>query len=345
MTQLFAADGTVQPATVLRAGPCVVSQVKTVDRDGYEAVQLGFVDARPSRENKATEGHFKKAGVPPTRIRREVRIKPGGDPLKAGDQVNVSIFADGERVDVIGTSRGKGFQGVVKRHHFRGGRATHGSMFHRAPGSIGASSYPSRVVKGMRMAGHMGAGPGDGAQPQGPSRGRREQPPVGRGRRAWRPQQRGCHQEGDRGQAGESGTGRTGEEEGQEVMTVDVVNAQNEKVGSFELRDEVFGGRIKTDLIHESVVRANAAERRGTHATKTRAHGQRQRQEAVAPEGDRPCARRRDPQPAVAQGRHGVRPAAAQLRVPSPEEGREGRAARRARAEAARRPGRRGRRS
>jgi large subunit ribosomal protein L3 len=158
MTQLFAPDGTVQPATVLRAGPCVVSQVKTVDRDGYEAVQLGYVDVRPSKENKATEGHFKKAGVPPTRIRREVRLKPGGDPLKAGDQVNVSIFADGERVDVIGTSRGKGFQGVVKRHHFRGGRATHGSMFHRAPGSIGASSYPSRVIKGMRMAGHMGAG-------------------------------------------------------------------------------------------------------------------------------------------------------------------------------------------
>jgi large subunit ribosomal protein L3 len=156
MTQLFAADGTVQPATVLRAGPCVVSQVKTVDRDGYEAVQLGFVDARPSRENKASVGHFKKAGVPPTRIRREVRLKPGGDPLKAGDQVNVSIFADGERVDVIGTSRGKGFQGVVKRHHFGGGAATHGSMFHRAPGSIGASSFPSRVVKGMRAAGRMG---------------------------------------------------------------------------------------------------------------------------------------------------------------------------------------------
>jgi large subunit ribosomal protein L3 len=156
MTQLFAVDGTVQPATVLKAGPCVVAQVKTVDRDGYEAVQLGLVDARPSRENKATEGHFKKAGVPPTRIRREVSVKAGGETPKAGDQINVSIFADGERVDVIGTSRGKGFQGVVKRHHFAGGRATHGSMFHRAPGSIGASSYPSRVVKGMRMAGHMG---------------------------------------------------------------------------------------------------------------------------------------------------------------------------------------------
>ena len=157
MTQVFASDGTVQPATVLKAGPCVVSQVKTVDHDGYEAVQLGLVDARPTKENKPTEGHFKKAGVPPTRIRREVRVKAGGEAPKAGDNVNVSIFADGERVDVIGTSRGKGFQGVVKRHHFAGGRATHGSMFHRAPGSIGASSYPSRVVKGMRMAGHMGA--------------------------------------------------------------------------------------------------------------------------------------------------------------------------------------------
>ena len=157
MTQLFQPDGTVYPATVLKAGPCVVAQVKTVETDGYAAVQLGLVEARPAKENKATTGHFKKAGVPPARVRREVKVKDGGDPMKAGDQVNVSIFADGERVDVIGTSRGKGFQGVVKRHHFRGGRASHGSMFHRAPGSIGASSFPSRVVKGMRMAGHMGA--------------------------------------------------------------------------------------------------------------------------------------------------------------------------------------------
>jgi large subunit ribosomal protein L3 len=156
MTQLFTADGNVHPATVVKAGPCVVSQVKTVDHDGYEAVQLGLVEARPHKENKPTEGHFKKAGVPPTRVRREVRLKAGGDAVKAGDQINVSMFADGERVDVIGTSRGKGFQGVVRRHHFKGGRMSHGSMFHRAPGSIGASSYPSRVVKGMRMGGHMG---------------------------------------------------------------------------------------------------------------------------------------------------------------------------------------------
>jgi len=156
MTQVFGADGVVAPVTVLKAGPCVVAQVKTAGTDGYESVQLGLVEAKPTKENKPTQGHFKKAGVPATRVRREVRLKAGGDPVKAGDQVNVSMFADGERVDVIGTSRGKGFQGVVKRHHFAGGRMSHGSMFHRAPGSIGASSYPSRVVKGMRMGGHMG---------------------------------------------------------------------------------------------------------------------------------------------------------------------------------------------
>jgi len=156
MTQLFRKDGAVEPVTVIRAGPCVVVQAKTAGRDGYEAVQLGLVEERPARVVKPIAGHYKKAGVPPTRVRREVDVAPGGEPLKAGDQVLVSVFADGDRVDVIGTSRGHGFQGVVKRHHFRGGAATHGSMFHRAPGSIGASSYPSRVVKGMRAAGRMG---------------------------------------------------------------------------------------------------------------------------------------------------------------------------------------------
>jgi large subunit ribosomal protein L3 len=157
MTQVFEADGTVVPATIIKAGPCVVVQAKTAQTDGYEAVQLGLVDEKPSKENKATVGHFKKAGAPATRIRRELKVKPGGDPAKAGDQVLVGIFNAGDRVDVIGTSRGKGFQGVMKRHHFAGGAATHGSMFHRAPGSIGASSFPSRVVKGMRAAGRMGA--------------------------------------------------------------------------------------------------------------------------------------------------------------------------------------------
>ena len=157
MTQLFSHDGSVQPVTVIKAGPCVVVQAKSADRDGYEAVQLGLVEDRPAKVSKAVAGHYKKAGVPPTRVRREVKLATGGEAMKAGDQVQVSVFSAGDRVDVIGTSRGLGFQGVMKRHHFRGGAATHGSMFHRAPGSIGASSYPSRVVKGMRAAGHMGS--------------------------------------------------------------------------------------------------------------------------------------------------------------------------------------------
>jgi len=156
MSQVFGADGIVTPVTILQAGPCVVVQAKTAQSDGYQAVQLGLVEGRPAKVDKPTAGHFKKAGVPPTRVRREVKLAAGGEAIKAGDQVLVSVFKDGDTVDVIGTSRGHGFQGVVKRHHFRGGAATHGSMFHRAPGSIGASSYPSRVVKGMRAAGHMG---------------------------------------------------------------------------------------------------------------------------------------------------------------------------------------------
>src|SRR5687767_14303087 len=157
MTQLFQQDGSVTPGTVIKAGPCVVVQLKTAQTDGYESVQLGLVEDRPARVRKPLAGHFKKAGVPPTRIRREVKVAKGAEAQKAGDQVLVTtVITNGDRVDVIGISRGKGFQGVMKRHNFRGGAATHGSMFHRAPGSIGASSFPSRVIKGMRGAGRMG---------------------------------------------------------------------------------------------------------------------------------------------------------------------------------------------
>ena len=157
MTQVFEADGTVVPGTVIKAGPCVVVQAKTAQTDGYESVQLGLVEERPARVTRPIAGHFKKANVPPTRVRRELTVAKGAEAPKAGDQILVNaVFNSGDRVDVIGVSRGKGFQGVMKRHNFRGGAATHGSMFHRAPGSIGASSFPSRVVKGMRAAGRMG---------------------------------------------------------------------------------------------------------------------------------------------------------------------------------------------
>jgi large subunit ribosomal protein L3 len=157
MTQLFSPDGTVTPGTVIKAGPCVVVQAKTAATDGYQAVQLGLVEERPARVTKPLAGQFKKAGVPPTRVRREVKVAAGQEAPAAGSQVLVSgVFTNGDRVDVVAVSRGKGFQGVMRRHNFGGGAATHGSMFHRAPGSIGASSYPSRVVKGMRAAGRMG---------------------------------------------------------------------------------------------------------------------------------------------------------------------------------------------
>jgi large subunit ribosomal protein L3 len=157
MTQLFAADGTVVPVTVVEAGPCLVVQRKTKQNDGYDAVQLGLVGPRPSprRLTKAVRGHFEKAGVPPTRTVGEVRCEEG-DAFAPGDKVLCDIFNASEHVDVVGVSKGKGFQGFIKRHGFAGGVATHGSMFHRLPGSIGASAFPSRVYPGTRSSGRMG---------------------------------------------------------------------------------------------------------------------------------------------------------------------------------------------
>lgn len=157
MTQIFAENGDAVPVTVLKAGPCVVIQRKTAGKDGYEAVQLGLVEPPgPKHLTKALEGHFKKGGANPVRFLREVRLKSGSGEVKVGDKVLVDSFAVNELVDVIGVSKGRGFAGVQKRHHFGGGGGSHGSMFHRAPGSIGASAYPSRVLKGLRAAGHMG---------------------------------------------------------------------------------------------------------------------------------------------------------------------------------------------
>ncbi|HEX9224370.1 MAG TPA: 50S ribosomal protein L3 [Candidatus Acidoferrales bacterium] len=157
MTQFFAPDGTSVPCTVLQAGPCVVVQRRTKDKDGYDAVQLGLVEfIKPQRLTKPMTGHFKKADVAPMRMLREVRLEDSKDETKVGDRVLVDRFAPGELVDVIGVSKGKGFQGGVKRWHYRGGDATHGSMFHRAPGGIGGSSFPSRVWPGQHFPGHMG---------------------------------------------------------------------------------------------------------------------------------------------------------------------------------------------
>jgi large subunit ribosomal protein L3 len=154
MTQVFAEDGQLVPVTVVQAGPCLVVQKKTVETDGYNAVQVGLVEKVSNRRlTAAMRGHFEKAGVQPTKTIIEM---PYDGEVNVGDRIAVDIFAAGDSVDVVGESKGKGFQGVMKRHHFAGGRASHGSMFHRAPGSIGQSAFPSRVMKGMRMGGRMG---------------------------------------------------------------------------------------------------------------------------------------------------------------------------------------------
>ena len=162
MTQVFTADGQVVPVTLVKAGPCVVTQRKTPATDGYDAVQLGLVEYA-KKQNKPLTAHLKKSGAEGVKFLREftlgvkaTTVAPGSGDLKQGDHVLAEEFKPKEMVDVIGTSKGRGFAGIVKRHHFRGGPASHGSMFHRAPGSIGASSFPSRVFPGMKMAGRMG---------------------------------------------------------------------------------------------------------------------------------------------------------------------------------------------
>ena len=161
MTQLFAEDGTVTPVTVIKAGPCVVVQTKTANgKDGYNAVQLGLVEDNPIKlknVSKPLRGHFEKTGggTPPTRILKEIRLEDEAD-VSIGDQVKADLFADGDKIEVVGKSKGKGFAGTIKRHNFSRGPMSHGSMNIREPGSIGQSAYPSRVIKGTRSSGHMG---------------------------------------------------------------------------------------------------------------------------------------------------------------------------------------------
>ncbi len=154
MTQIFGEDGRIIPVTVIEAGPCRVVQVKEMEKDGYSAIQLGFDEIRKEKKaSKAMLGHFKKASLPAFRLLKEMKMEG----VKAGDTITADmLFNKGDKVSVTGRSKGKGFQGVMKRHHYKGGPESHGSMFHRAPGSIGSSSYPSRVWKNTGLPGHMG---------------------------------------------------------------------------------------------------------------------------------------------------------------------------------------------
>lgn len=155
MTQVFDTEGKMIPVTVIEAGPCTVIQKKTVQSDGYDAVQIGFGPKKAQRVGKPLMGHFRKAGKGAFRLLQEIRLTDG-EGVDVGAEIKVDIFKEGDYVDVSGQTKGRGFTGVMKRWNFKGGRATHGSMFHRAPGSIGASAYPSRVIKNMKMAGHYG---------------------------------------------------------------------------------------------------------------------------------------------------------------------------------------------
>ena len=161
MTQIFAEDGTVTPVTVIKAGPCVVVQTKTASgKDGYNAVQLGLVEDKPIKLKNVTKpmrGHFEKTGggLPATRVLKEIRLADAPE-ANVGDQIKADVFSDGDKIDVIGTSKGRGFAGTIKRHNFSRGPMSHGSMNIREPGSIGQSAYPSRVLKGTRSSGHMG---------------------------------------------------------------------------------------------------------------------------------------------------------------------------------------------
>jgi large subunit ribosomal protein L3 len=155
MTQIFSDEGVSVPVTVIEVEPSVVIQKKTAKTDGYDALQLGYGRIKQRNVTKALQGHFKKADKGLFRVLREFNMDPDG--CEAGQELNAEMFAPGDYVDVVGTTKGKGFAGVIKRHGFRGGRATHGSMFHRAPGSIGASADPSRVFKGTKLPGHMGS--------------------------------------------------------------------------------------------------------------------------------------------------------------------------------------------
>jgi large subunit ribosomal protein L3 len=155
MTQVWSEDDQLVPVTVIKAGPCVVTQIKTADKEGYEAIQIGFGDIKAKQVNKPMQGHFDKGGVEPSKVLREVHVDSAAN-YELGQAVTVEQFAEVKKVDVSGVSKGKGFAGVIKRHNFRGGPGGHGSHFHRAPGSVGQCATPSRVFKGLKLPGHMG---------------------------------------------------------------------------------------------------------------------------------------------------------------------------------------------
>ena len=256
MTQVFDETGQVVPVTVVQAGPCVVTAVRTPDNDGYSAVQIGFGEINPRKVTKPVAGLFEKAGVTPRRYVAEIRTE-GASEYTLGQELTAELFAAGQRVDVTGKSKGKGFAGVMKRHGFKGLSASHGTQRkHRSPGSIGACATPGRVFKGVRMAGRMGARAHDRAEPDRARRGRRQEPAADQGRGS-RPARRARH-------------GALRRTRGELMTTVNVVSPSSEEAGTAELPDAIFAAKVNVPA--DAPGRGRAARRRqaGHASTKTR---------------------------------------------------------------------------
>ena len=264
MTQIFVETRAV-PVTVIKAGPCVVTQIRTQAADGYDAVQLAYGSMRPQDVIKPAKGHFDKVGVEPMRHLVELRTPDAGS-YETGQEVTADLFAVGDKVDVVGVSKGKGFSGVMKRHGFAGLGGGHGvHKKHRSPGAIGACATPSRVFKGMRMAGHAGQPAHDRAEPRGGPGRPRARTAADQGRRA-RPQRRardGAHRREDPAE-GTDGEGSVS------MASIDTMDAAGTKTGSRDLPADLFEAPVNVPLMHQVVVASMAGLRAGTHKVKTR---------------------------------------------------------------------------
>ena len=256
MTQVFDETGQVVPVTVVQAGPCVVTAVRTPDNDGYSAVQIGFGEINPRKVTKPVAGLFEKAGVTPRRYVAEIRTE-GASEYTLGQEITATLFEAGQRVDVTGKSKGKGTAGVMKRHGFKGLSASHGTQRkHRSPGSIGACATPGPRLQGRADGGPDGRGADDRAEPDRARRGQRQEPAADQGRGS-RPARRACR-------------GALRGTRGELMSTVNVVSPSSEEAGTVELPDAIFAAKVNVPLMHQVVVAQRAAARQGTHATKTR---------------------------------------------------------------------------
>ena len=259
MTQIFDEKGRVIPVTVIEAGPCVVAQVKSVETDGYNAIQLGFGDVKESKLNKPEKGHFAKANIAPKKHLREFRLD-SVEGITVGTELTVTEFAEGDRLDIQGTTKGKGFQGVIKRHGQHRGPMGHGSMYHRRPGSMGPTSTPGRVFKGKKLPGHMGRVTVTIQNLDVVKVDSDKNVVLVKG-----------SVPGPKGAILKLKTSVKAYEGGNEMPSIDVYNIEGKKVDSVNLSEEIFGIEPNEAVVHSVLVNFLANQRQGTQSTKTRA--------------------------------------------------------------------------